>query len=1076
MPKVSDLPFRLEIDEPLQYLQAHKRLTFVNVGNAAAKAYLMSQLFAQSDYQNIFWASGDEQSDNTQINANSFFDGQVVAFGAEVSLREYYHLRQFLAQKTKEKYLFLFEQVEATLAQKFPTDEQIDTECLTLKVGEKIRIFEVFEKFGRMGYDVCNDPHLGPGEFVRRGEHLFVYPINAFTCYRINLFGDDVETIEAYHQPTDGEHVSVFPNGKVESHPKSLDIYPATFDKALGTDFSHIIEKTPKGLFIADDLDKDLHPEGDFPYIVFTTFPDNEEKFYHLNFFSVLPFYTVPDFITEVKERFRREFTVVVATKKIEELKSLFREYEIMWTDDPQKAIDYPSTLLLEEKKDGQFLPHSFQNNDQKILYLTDREIFYFRRSHRQQKSISAVSLDLINSLKAGDYVIHNDHGLALFDGIVRRKVSEEGGEREYLKLCYALNDKLFVPVESAEKVTKFIGDDNPKLSRLGSADWQKTQKKLKKETERIAKELLKLYASRELAKAESFAADDEMMKEFCDSFPYELTPGQAQVWEDVRIDMERPRPMDRLVCGDVGFGKTEIAMRAAFKCFRSGRQCALLSPITILAEQHYESFMNRIAGKNYGLRVELLSRFQTKAEQSKILKDLEHGLVDIVVGTHRLLSEDIKFKKLGVLIIDEEQRFGVKQKEKLKTLKSGVDLLTLTATPIPRTLHMGLNKLKDISTITTPPPGRLPVVTEVRKYNLNLIREQILKEIERGGQVYFLHNQVRTIEGQTAQLKSLIPEATFIVAHGQLSPHDLEDRIKRFKNGEANVLVASTIIENGIDLANANTLFVNHADKFGLSQLYQLRGRVGRSRTQAYAFFLYHGQKLALDSKKRLRAIVEASELGAGFQIAMKDLEIRGAGEILGASQSGAIKDTGVSHFMRLLHKTIEEMKSGELSSQVQEEENISVEIPLSAYIPPSFIPNADEKIQVYQELASCKNPSQLEDLRAGLAADYGVLPAEVENLCKVIRLKMELRKVNIVALRVHKASHKSYEIILRMGANFEASQVFGLLKVSKFEWIIGENALKLQLEHLPITWYQDLLKEIACLAPLTKEMLKKG
>ncbi len=461
---------------------------------------------------------------------------------------------------------------------------------------------------------------------------------------------------------------------------------------------------------------------------------------------------------------------------------------------------------------------------------------------------------------------------------------------------------------------------------------------------------------------------------------------------------------MDRLVCGDVGFGKTEIAMRAAFKTFRAGRQCAILAPITILAEQHYQSFQKRIDGKDYGARIALLSRFQTAADQKRILSDLEHGLVDIVVGTHRLLSDDIKFKNLGLLVVDEEQRFGVKQKEKLKKLRAGVNLLTMTATPIPRTLNMSLNKLKDISTITTPPPGRLPVVTEVRKYNLNLIRERILFEKERGGQIYFLHNEVRSIDALAEQMRSLIPEVRFIVAHGQLSAQELEKRINAFKAHEADVLIASTIIENGIDLANANTLIVNRAEKFGLSQLYQLRGRVGRSRTQSYAYFLYSGQKLELDSKKRLRAIVEASELGAGFQIAMRDLEIRGAGELLGASQSGTMKTVGVSHFMRVLNKTVEQMKSGEVSTEIEEEENVTVEIPLSSYIPPNFIPTADEKIQVYKELAGADSEEALDDLRADLKEDYGTLPVEVENLIKVIKLKMALKNANLVAIKMNR------------------------------------------------------------------------
>jgi len=452
-------------------------------------------------------------------------------------------------------------------------------------------------------------------------------------------------------------------------------------------------------------------------------------------------------------------------------------------------------------------------------------------------------------------------------------------------------------------------------------------------------------------------------------------------------------------------------------------------------------------------------------------LKDLEFGLVDIVIGTHRLLSADVKFKKLGIVVIDEEQRFGVKQKERLKSLRADVEMLTLTATPIPRTLHMGLNKLKDVSTITTPPPGRLPVVTEVRRYNLKLIRERIMMEVERGGQVYFLHNEVKTIESQADQMRSLMPEVRFLVAHGQMTPQELEERIRAFKDGEADVLIASTIIENGIDLPNANTLFVNRAEKFGLSQLYQLRGRVGRGRTQAYAFFLYQGQKLQLDAKKRLRAIVEASELGAGFQIAMKDLEIRGAGEILGANQSGTMKDAGVSHFIRVLNKTVEEMKSGEVSSEIEEEENITVEIPLSAYIPPQYIPNADEKIQVYQEFASATSNAHLKEIRKDVRDDYGDFPREVDNLCKVIRLKLALRDANLSAVRVHKISHKSHEITLRMGKNFTPDQVFGLLKNAEAKWVITANAIKLKLDTLPVTWYQQLLEAVTWMVPEKKK-----
>ena len=1060
-PSFLKLPFPLDLSDELDSLAKNKNLTLVNVGNTAAKSFLIADILDKTSFKNVFWGCTDEGADQLYLAGSLYFGENIVLIPKDFCFRSFYQILNHL--KTETTNLFLFEDLEIFLQHQYPSRASVEAKKIVLKKGQKCSVYTFFETLESRGYNPAEDKILKPGEFLREGENIFIYPLNEAGCFRVELFGEEIENLTTWPQPNkEGEKPAQKPQ-KVSS----VEIFPARFeDEDTSVSFLDWI-KDGKSLFISDDLDQEICPNGDFSKIRFTTFPENDTLFFHLNFFSVLPFYTIPDFIVDVKERLRREFEVVVMTKKFTEIKNIFEEYNIMYTED--LSDNTPSTVKVIQAQKEDFLPHSFQNNSRKLAFLTDREIFQFHRSSRQKKAIAGMNIDLINSLKNGDFVVHLDHGIAEFEGIVRREAAE--GLREYLKLKYAGSDRLFVPVESAEKVSKFVGNDQPRLTKLGGVEWQNLQKKLKKEAERIAKELLKLYAKRELATGQGFAADDDMMREFYDGFPYELTPGQRQSWEEVRIDMERKRPMDRLVCGDVGFGKTEIAMRAAFKCFRSGRQCVLLAPITILAEQHQQSFLKRVEGKNYGVRIELMSRFQSPAEQKRILKDLELGLVDIVIGTHRLLSEDVKFKDLGLIIIDEEQRFGVKQKERLKVYRADVDILTLTATPIPRTLHMGLNKLKDVSTITTPPPGRLPVVTEVRRYNLNLVRERILKELERGGQIYFLHNEVRTIEAQTHQLKTLIPEARFIVAHGQLSPHDLESRIRKFKEGEVDVLVASTIIENGIDLPNANTLFVNRAEKFGLSQLYQLRGRVGRSRTQAYAYFLYHGQKLEIGAKKRLRAIVEASELGAGFQIAMRDLEIRGAGEILGASQSGAMKDAGVSHFVRMLNKTVEEMKSGEISGEIEEEENVTVEIPLSAYIPPSFIPNSNEKIQVYQELASAEDAKHLEEIRKNIREDYGDLPTEVENLCKVIGLKLGLKAANMSGVRVHKISHKAYEITLRMGKNFTPDQIFGLLKDSPKKWVITANAIKLELNILSIRWYSELLEDVKRLKALEKK-----
>jgi transcription-repair coupling factor (superfamily II helicase) len=1051
-------PFQIDLTEEKQFLKNHKHLTLVNLGNIGAKTYVLDQLcYNESSYQNIFLASTDEQFDQILSVSEVFFRGNIFLIPENFGIHDFYRLRRSLL--SQEKTLFLFENFSTFLTQKFPSEKQIQEHRLILEKGKKINIFDLFAELEDIGYTPAKDEILVPGEFVRKGDTLFVYPENEDCCFRVEFFGDEVEQISVFVHPNEKEEHKSCTEKKFDC----LHIFPKKFVHE-GTDFGSFLETQKNLLFVNDDLDTDFSLFPSIPQVLFTTFPQEGSQFFHLNFFSVLPFYTVLDFIVDTKERLRREFEIVIMTKRHDEVVKMFRDNEIMFTENLDD--DFPSTVKLLPRPEALFLPHSFQNNDKKIILLTDREIFKFSRFSRQKKAVQGINFDLMTSLKPGDFVVHTEHGIAQFDGIVRRDLGEDLGTREYLKLCYAGDDKLFVPVESAEKITKFIGDDNPRLTRLGGVEWQKSKKKMREEAEKIAKELLNLYAKRKLAKGRQFTEDDPMMKEFCDSFPYELTPGQKQAWQAIRMDMEAIRPMDRLLCGDVGFGKTEMAMRAAFKCFRSGYQAAILAPITILAEQHYQSFVKRIEGKNYGLRVALLSRFQTAKEQKDILSDLQHGLVDIIIGTHRLLSDDVAFDNLGLIIIDEEQRFGVQQKEKLKKLRASVDILTMTATPIPRTLNMSLNKLKDIATITTPPPGRLPVITEVRKYGPNLIRDRILHEIERGGQVYFLHNKVLTIEAQAEYLRALVPEASFVVAHGQLSPDQLEERIRSFKNGEYNVLVASTIIENGIDLPNANTLIVNEAEKFGLSQLYQLRGRVGRRRTQAYAYFLYHGQKLELEAKKRLRAIVEASELGSGFQIAMRDMEIRGAGEVLGASQSGAMKTVGISHFMRMLNKTVEEMKSGEVSTDIEkEEENITVEIPISAYIPSAFIPNVNEKIQVYKELSSAETYDQLDELQRDLREDYGTLPREVENLCKVIRLKILLREVHIGGIKVNRISHNKMEIVLRLGQDFTPDQIFGLIQKSPNQWTITANALKLQISRLAITWYEDLVKDIRLL-----------
>ncbi|MCB9809429.1 transcription-repair coupling factor [Candidatus Peribacteria bacterium] len=1058
------LPFSLDLSAPLEHLQTTGSLTLVHMGNAAAKCFVVGQILRSAPVGHVFWASNDADAGSLQHVAGLLLPLRVHLIKPQLTLRDYYQVLMAFAEEAPS--LFLFEDFASVSAQPLPSQAEILAGTQTLRVGQTVRPYKLFDTLERYGYRPAVERVLQPGEYVRRGDSLFLAPLQSEVTVRVDLFGEEVESITEVDlaQLTD-----LRARTEVDLYPGRVSTTSSTLLDVLGRENR---EQQATGgrrsLFIADDIADDTEelplPEG-LERVTFTSFPPEDSVFFHLNYFSVLPYYTLPDFIVDIKERFHREFAIVIMTKKHEEIEHLLRENQIMYSEDTAHGV--PSTVTLIKLAEEAFMPHSFQNASARQLLLTDREIFQFHRSSKAKKAIKGMNTEMLSKLKPGDYVIHVAHGVAHFDGIVRREVADMG-VREYLKLEYAGSDKLFVPVESAEKLTKFIGDEHPKLTKLNSSEWQKIQKKINAETEKIAGELLKLYAAREMSTRRPFSEGDEKLREFCESFRYELTPGQAQTWYEIERDMQGQRPMDRLVCGDVGFGKTEMAMRAAFKCFTAGRQCAILAPITILAEQHYENFLKRITGKSYGVEIALLSRFQTAAEQQEILRRLKLGMVDIVIGTHRLLSKDIQFHDLGLLIIDEEQRFGVKQKEHLKHYRNNVDLLTLTATPIPRTLNMSLSKLKDISTITTPPPGRLPVVTEVRRFNLHLIRERILFEVERGGQVYFLHNEVRTIEALSEQLRALCPEVSFLTAHGQMSPQLLEERIKSFKNKEAQVLIASTIIENGIDLDNANTLIVNRAEQFGLSQLYQLRGRVGRGRTQAYSYFLYHGQRLEIEARKRLRAIVEASELGSGFQIAMRDLEIRGAGEILGANQSGAMQTVGVSHFMRMLQRTMEKMQSGEITEQsLEQDQTITVEVPLSAYIPAEFIPDANEKIQVYQELAGAESLQHLSELKAELREDYGRLPAEVENLCKVVALKLTMRDANLSGVRIRALSSKSHELTLRMGSRFNPGQILQLLQHSKSPWVVSATALKLQFTTLPLTWYDALLQDIQYLLP---------
>lgn len=637
----------------------------------------------------------------------------------------------------------------------------------------------------------------------------------------------------------------------------------------------------------------------------------------------------------------------------------------------------------------------------------TDGEIFGWRPPRPRRRALPKAEAPeaAYADLKPGDWVVHVDFGIGRYAGLVRRTL--EGQEREYLLVEYAEGDQLFVPVHQADRLTKYIGPDErpPTPTRLGTGEWQTVKARVRRAVEQVARDLLDLYARRQVAQGHAFGPDTDWQRELEASFPYEETEDQARAIAEVKRDMESPRPMDRLICGDVGYGKTEVALRAAFKAVMDGKQVAVLVPTTVLAQQHYHTFRRRLAA--FPVEVEMLSRFRTEAEQRDILFRLANGAIDIIIGTHRLLSPDVQFKDLGLLIIDEEQRFGVTHKEHFKRLRTSVDVLTLTATPIPRTLYMALTGVRDISIINTPPQDRLPVITHVGPYDPDVVRQAILRELDRGGQVFFVHNRVQTIQAMRRHLERLVPEARIAVAHGQMPERQLAEVMERFAAGEVDVLLSTTIIESGLDFPNANTLIVDRADTFGLAQLYQLRGRVGRGVVQAYAYFFRHRRKPPTpEGRQRLQVLAEYSQLGAGLSIAMRDLEIRGAGELLGTRQHGHMAAVGFHLYTRLLAEAVRRLRKEQglppdpAAEALAYRPTVSVELPLAVGIPGAYIPDQRMRLAFYRRLAELRTLNEVEALAQELRDRFGPLPEMVENLLYQVRVRILAEKAGLASV----------------------------------------------------------------------------
>ena len=725
------------------------------------------------------------------------------------------------------------------------------------------------------------------------------------------------------------------------------------------------------------------------------------------------------------------EQRVVLVTRQAERLADLLREqhvYSALTTD-----IIEPPELGSLGLVDG-ILAEGWAFPAARLVVLTDAEIFGWlrMRKRRPARRRRAAPESLFADLKEGDYVVHIEYGIGRYHGMTQKTINNL--QREYLEIEYAAGDRLYVPVHQADRVSRYLGADDrqPRIHRLGGTEWATVRAKAEKAIRDIATELLELYAVREVVPGHAFSPDTDWQRELEASFPYEETEDQLRALAEIKTDMEKPKPMDRLICGDVGYGKTEVALRAAFKAVMDGKQVAVLVPTTVLAQQHFYTFRRRL--RAFPVNVEMLSRFRSPREQERVLDDLAAGRVDIVIGTHRLLSKDVSFRGLGLLIIDEEQRFGVSHKEHLKQMRREVDVLTLTATPIPRTLYMSLGGIRDMSIIDTPPEDRLAVRTFITEYDQALVRKAVLRELDRGGQIYYVHNRVQDIERVAEELHRIVPEASLAIGHGQMQEGDLAQVMLGFAQGEHDVLLCTTIIESGLDIPNVNTIIIDRADTFGLAQLYQLRGRVGRgiNRARAYLFFK---SPLTDVARKRLQTIQEASELGAGFRVAMRDMEIRGAGEILGGEQHGQIAAIGFDLYCRLLEQAIRELResSGESLDAIRRAQNVtaassivldlgpSVDLPVSAHLPEAFIPDGQLRLRLYRRLARIDNADQVEKFAQEMSDRFGKLPGPVSGLLYLLRVRIEAAEAGVQSIR---GSAQQISIALPLPLTAEAAR----------------------------------------------------
>lgn len=907
-----------------------------------------------------------------------------------------------------------------------PAAIKFKANSLTLKVNQVCNLSKICDFLVHCGYK-RDDLVANPGEFALRGDILDIYPINIAYPYRIEFFDDEIDNIRTFNpvsqrtkdsltevviEPADDQLDKLYQN---EDYTTILDYLTESgiicFDdiRAIRQNIVQIDARNRD--YLAHETSTNIkNSRLDFTSIfnqivqakiyssLFQVSVNDLKIDQLLNLHTREPqqFFSQMSLIkNELSVYELQQQTVIIQADNLvraKQIKSTFADYGIDITIAAEnKLIPNKRQIIVDNFNQGFVLPRI------SLIYLTEHDLFN-RQLHIHKKIKSLENAQQIRSyqeLNPGDYVVHINHGIGIFEGI--KTLESNGKKGDYITITYRNHDQLFVPADQLGVVQKYVASDGkiPKINKLGGNEWAKTKCRVQEKIEDIADELLAIYAHRATEKGFAFLPDDELQRDFEASFPYLETPDQIKAIKEIKLDMQKEKPMDRLLVGDVGFGKTEVALRAAFKAIDSGKQVAFLVPTTILAEQHYATMLERF--KDFPVNVAMLCRFQTEKEADEIATNLSNGKIDIVVGTHRILSRDIKFKNLGLLIIDEEQRFGVKHKEKLKKLKNNIDVLTLTATPIPRTLHMSMIGMRDLSVMETPPANRYPIQTYVTEETPNIVREACLRELARNGQIFFLHNKIQDIDQKVAYLSQLIPEARIEYIHGRMSERQLEDIMLRFTQKKFDILVTTTIIETGVDLPNVNTLLVENADTYGLSQLYQLRGRIGRSSRLAYAYFLYKRDKVLTEvSEKRLNAIRDFTALGSGFKIAMRDLSIRGAGNILGKQQHGFIDSVGYDLYAQMLDQTIKQKRGDKVCHKT----NAEVRINLEAYIPTEYISSQKQKIEFYKKIKHANDVKAIDDIADELIDRFGTYPKSVENLLNIATIKVLADTAQILSI----------------------------------------------------------------------------